>query len=528
MQGYNGQYCTTTFEGCAFTGSITSTTGTTNVGGFVGWSEWKNNNDDEKGYCTLVINNCFVKPYEDCISSGSMTFARCRNYEKLTINNGYYTQTIGDAQGQLVANDGTAAVGAATATYNVSGLTFYANGVKDSSTTFFNNANVIAREITGYGDSTDSDHWVFIASPATADTDPDDVVNLVAETADYYDLYKLVNTTWANYKAHEGNIDPGFNLVNGQGYLYATKETKTLVFTGPFNTGDSKEVNLSEGYNLVGNPFTVAAYVNKPYYTLNTDGSAVLTNLPITGNAILPCYGVIVEGENNNDKVTFSTTQPDESSHPNNGGLNVTLTQANTRGNAMLDNAIVSFNEGSRLGKFYFGNQSANIYIPQGNEDYAIAFSEGQGEMPLNFKANENGTYTLSVNPEGVVMNYLHLIDNLTGADVDLLDVARNVSTAPSYTFNAKTTDYESRFRLVFSTNSNETGSDSFAFFSNGNWIISNDGKAILQVIDVNGRILSSEQINGSVSKAIQSAPGVYVIRLANNENVKTQKIVVK
>ena len=72
-----------------------------------------------------------------------------------------------------------------------------------------------------------------------------------------------------------------------------------------------------------------------------------------------------------------------------------------------------------------------------------VTNKEGQGEMPLNFKANANGEYTITVNPENVEMGYLHLIDNMTGADIDLLQT-------PEYTFNAKTTDYESRFRLVF------------------------------------------------------------------------------
>ena len=117
-------------------------------------------------------------------------------------------------------------------------------------------------------------------------------------------------------------------------------------------------------------------------------------------------------------------------------------------------------------------------------------------------------------------MDYLHLIDNMTGTDVDLL-------AKPTYSFEAKTTDYDSRFKLVFATGSS-TSSDTFAFYSNGNWVINNEGKATLQVIDVNGRILSSEQINGSVSKAIQAVPGVYMIRLINGENVMVQKIVVR
>ena len=42
------------------------------------------------------------------------------------------------------------------------------------------------------------------------------------------------------------------------------------------------------------------------------------------------------------------------------------------------------------------------------------------------------------------------------------------------------------------------------------------------------GRILSSENISGSTSKAIHSAPGVYMLRLINGDNVKVQKIIVK
>ena len=145
------------------------------------------------------------------------------------------------------------------------------------------------------------------------------------------------------------------------------------------------------------------------------------------------------------------------------------------------------------------------------------------GEMPLNFKATENGSYTLSFNNEGVAFSYLHLIDNKTGSDVDLL-------VNPSYNFEALVTDYESRFKLVFVTNgaSEDANESGFAFFSNGNWIISNEGEATLQVIDINGRVLSSETVNGSVSKAINAAPGIYILRLINGDSVKVQKVVVR
>ena len=52
---------------------------------------------------------------------------------------------------------------------------------------------------------------------------------------------------------------------------------------------------------------------------------------------------------------------------------------------------------------------------------------------------------------EGVKLDHLHLIDNLTGDDIDLLAAGPLTSLGASYTFTAKPTDSASRFRLVFS-----------------------------------------------------------------------------
>jgi hypothetical protein len=149
--------------------------------------------------------------------------------------------------------------------------------------------------------------------------------------------------------------------------------------------------------------------------------------------------------------------------------------------------------------------------------------------MPVNFKASKNGTYTLSVEPENVEMSYLHLIDNRTGADVDLL-------ATPSYSFEAKTNDYASRFRLIFKANADDeengasTGSATFAYYNGSNWTVSatGSGAATLQVIDVMGRVLSNETISGNTEININQPAGVYMLRLINGENVKVQKVVVR
>ena len=114
-----------------------------------------------------------------------------------------------------------------------------------------------------------------------------------------------------------------------------------------------------------------------------------------------------------------------------------------------------------------------------------------------------------------LTFNYLHLIDHLTGNDVDLLQ-------NPSYTFDARYSDYASRFLLVFDKADSD---DDFAFVSNGELIVT--GTGTLQVIDILGRQMFSHEVNSSFCIPHSSfAPGVYVLRLVKGETVKTQKIV--
>ena len=55
-------------------------------------------------------------------------------------------------------------------------------------------------------------------------------------------------------------------------------------------------------------------------------------------------------------------------------------------------------------------------------------------------------------------------------------------------------------------------------------------GESEIQVVDMLGRVVSSENvnINGDIVRQINTTPGVYVVRLINNNNIYTQQIVVE
>lgn len=399
---------------------------------------------------------------------------------------------------------------------------------------FFNYQEMLYKTIPAHGES---GGWAFIASPLLVNTAPTATDNMISETETNFDLYRFNQSAeleWENWKSHANNDDHyHFNLVNGQGYLYANTEDVNLIFKGTFNEDDTKNVGLVydanasfAGWNLVGNPFPVSAYANKSYYTMNEDGSAIEPVAVSMETAIPPCTGIMVRAEMTGQSVTFTRESRQVSN--NNGILQIAVAQTNTRGASTgsvtaLDKAVVSFNEGDELGKFVFNKDNAKLYIPQGDEDYAIAYAEKQGEMPLNFEAKESGSYTISVNPESVEMDYLHLIDNMTGTDVDLL-------ATPSYTFESKTSDYVSRFRLVFSANGNtdNENEETFAIISNGNIIVTGDyADATLQIVDMLGRVVVNTDVAHNVSTN-GIASGVYVLRLINGNDVKTQKIVIR
>jgi hypothetical protein len=288
----------------------------------------------------------------------------------------------------------------------------------------------------------------------------------------------------------------------------------------PYSEGNYAFAN----WRLFGNPYPCNAYVglydvlnetvSYDHYEMNEDGNDFI----YSSAALLPMEGAFyIVGAANRYKLVAIAEASNTEGKSVGSSLNLNL----RNDGKLIDAARIRFGEGNGMPKLQLNPSHTKVVIPRDGKDYAVAYSEtGVGEMPVSFKAEANGTYTLDFSNEEVTFNYLHLIDNLTGNEVDLLQT-------PTYTFEAKTTDYASRFKLVFAVGSS-TGSDTFAFYSNGSYVINNEGRATLQVVDVMGRIIKSETINGCANVNMDAAPGVYMLRLVNGENVKVQKVVVR
>ena len=332
---------------------------------------------------------------------------------------------------------------------------------------------------------------------------------------------------WINFKQAQDNFNPNFDIVSGKGYLYAHKTGTTLSFQGtPYN--GNGQVTLKKtagaqfsGWNLVGNPFTQIAYIDRDFYVMNYvmdggvnyGGSEIILANRGNNNPINMMEGIFVVASTDNETLTFSTTAPAGKAADSKVVLNIVGNNGN-----VIDRAIVRFGEGGTLPKFMINENNTKIYFPQEDADYAVVRSNGEGSMPVNFKAKEMGKYTVSVETEDIDINYLHLIDRLTGADVNLL-------LDNEYSFIASGSDIESRFILSFNENGYNAASDETFAFQNGNDIVVN-GEGELQIFDVTGRMVMNTVVNG-IQTVNVPANGVYVFRMIG-ETVKTQKIVVK
>ncbi len=297
---------------------------------------------------------------------------------------------------------------------------------------FVEGTTALTKEINAY---TEDGGYYLLAVPLE-EVNPEEVEFMLDNNYDLYEFDEAQELEWRNHK-----VD-AFNLQWGKGYLYANSEDVTLTFTGIPYSGNGtvtlRKTGNTEmaGWNLVGNPYNQTAYLNRDFYVMKADGSGIIA---AQRNYVEPMEGVFVVASTDGETVTFTQTE----SAKNDARIVLNLSQG--LGTTIIDRAIVHFGEGCGLPKLQFMEDGTKLFIQQDGKDYAVVWTDGTDELPICFKAGKDSVYTFDISSENIDFGYFHLIDNLTGKDIDLL-------ATPSYTFEAKTTYSASRFVLVIRT----------------------------------------------------------------------------
>lgn len=393
-----------------------------------------------------------------------------------------------------------------------------------------NGANVKAtfNKTTEASTAKATNSWYAISSPV----DNVEIASFVKGTHNVY-RYDETETEWEEYRDSH-NIYT--TLDNGRGYLYRST-TADFAFAGDVNTDNytypltyTASAGDLKGFHLIGNPYShniykgenaaiANTYLEDGFYTLTAAGAWVAGTDNTT--AIAPNQAALVQAKSsaNAQNLTITHTTNQGPTAAKNGNSQITLAVDN---DDYSDVAYVIFKEGHGLNKVEHRNaEIPMLYVKQNDEKFAIAdIDDGVKTINLGFEAKTMGKYTLSVKAEGD-FTYLHLIDKLTGNDVDLL-------IENEYTFIGAQGDNDDRFVVCFDKSEAPDGyNDSVFAWQNGNDIIVN-GDGELQIFDLTGRMVMSMHMNDgqSISTSVLQN-GVYIFRLVGND-VKTQKIIVR
>ena len=357
-------------------------------------------------------------------------------------------------------------------------------------------------------------------------------------------------STWWNLELNETTYSKQAQFMQNRGKL-----NNGLVEIGV--TADAPEWTGLKGYNLLGNPyqsyldFTTFAWENSSLWNDASEMTFAIYD-PETSNYVQGVAGeqpsegsLATTGDINMHQgflirvstggtATFNNDMrhntPAAGTHFRGERLNypvINLIATDRQGNT--DVAVLEVGRPENAGgqKLRVGSATGRISLRHDNTDFGILFRDmTEGNQPLYFNAEEDGTFTLNWNTANANFSSLTLVDNITGVRTDML-------AHDSYAFEGRTSDYKSRFKILIGEftdieENEETVTNNFAFFDGSEWVVNGQGQ--LTVTDVMGRTvytgnLANEQNRVNLNNV---APGVYLMQVLNANGAMVQKIVVR
>ncbi|MDP2234840.1 MAG: ice-binding family protein [Bacteroidales bacterium] len=413
-----------------------------------------------------------------------------------------------------------------------------------------------------------TDGWHFVSSPvATQAISP----NFTVDPASDYDFYSWhePSNLWVNFK---NNINPptwstantinnglsnnSSNLLVGKGYMVAYNSSEVKVFSGNLNVADitvqdltiTGTSNANRSWHLLGNPFSTALTwdAGSDWNLTNIAGVAKiwnealqaysdLTSTPVS--SIPATNGFMVQASTGTGSLTLPAAKRDHSA------------QAFYKNTVPIHRIVLMASPMDKLS----GQHSTICFIPEATEDFDLMYDSEflAGYAPKfysisdDFKLSTNSLPSMNdeiVIPFGFVKNNasdysIELTETIDGQMLYLSDLKTNTvhtfNNNPVYHFNSEEGDNPNRFLLYFGTVGidNLVDNESFrTYFSGGNlYMMIPDGKAVLEVFDILGRMVQSKAIfgEGLHSQPFNQPPGFYIVRLLGENGAKTVKIIV-
>lgn len=388
-------------------------------------------------------------------------------------------------------------------------------------------------------------NWYTISSPLAVNTEFAKITNLIPTTvtATDYDLYRLdeKNGEWVNSRLSSGENSEFTTIDKGIGYIYHNTKDTELEFKGATNA-DNVKMSLTstaekgKGFNLIGNPFTqnitlddiTTIPADDGFNVIDDKGTSDLADgfyvlsdhnsweAKLSTDEIKPLQGFLVQAEGECSATINRPASGSKGERSEEQDTNIEIVVSNDN---YKDNAYAVLGGGTGLNKISHRNAEAPmLYIPQDNEDFAIAYMDKNTTLfPVNFKAMTTGNYRISLNATDDIRS-LVLIDNMTGEKTNML-------LEESYSFIGSPADRENRFMVRLEVRDSDDEDEQFVYQYGNELII--DGEGTLQMFDVLGRVVISEEVHGQRVDVSNLTTGAYIVRLTG-ENVMTQKIVVR
>ena len=482
----------------------------TNDGRWENQASWSNgempsNNDNVFIYAKATINSDIL--------AGTVTIKHKGNNSSLTIENGGFL-TAKDVVNEapiscFVINDGGQ-------------LRRTGNNLSELNGKFVMN-------ITNPEDWTEENKtgWQLISVPFSAEADISEFTNV----NDRYDFYKFDGNNqgkeWINFKNNTNDLETSF--VNGRGYLASYKERETFAPTGVFNSSSSHDFVITtgdkrmSGFQLLGNPFSFNMEWSKVEHSGLVDGFAVANEKGTydyhdgSDGTIPVGDGFFVKAIEENATMSYDANSANSISRSEKTeSINVIAS-----GNNGNDNVIISFAGANKEGfpkLDNFNDKVANIFVNNNDVRYGIFnYDRNTTEVEVSFIASVMGRYTISMKTNGEFDN-LVLVDRFTGIETNML--------LEDYSFTASGQQDHNRFVVRLSMNNNDIQKERFVYQSNNELII--NGEGLVQIIDIMGRIVYTNEINGISRVNVSNFySATYVVKVVNENEVKTQKVVI-